>query len=321
MGDSCQAKAESHPISLDLSPLIGWLHLVELIIWGEKMKKNLSLIVCLSALLVLTISLTGLAQEEFSADLLIKELERAEKLVKSGDIVKALDSLQGVRSILDSNIRELSETAGDKADLNLSGSGLKVGFINAQEAFTVFTKTVEEERKSAQKKSEELVGLREQALRGEISESEYRQQRDVLQAEKLKAQLEIDVAMLNKMLQAQGFESISDKLFELKEQVTPIMDELDSLLSEIKGGTAVPEEVSQTLSQIHSQYQQLDDLLTRLIETKIFQIANIRADQEGYDLVLRQENVVIYRNSSRVDDLTEMTKKALREEIGGGQSS
>jgi Skp family chaperone for outer membrane proteins len=99
------------------------------------------------------------------------------------------------------------------------------------------------------------------------------------------------------------------------------MDELDSLLSEIKGGTAVPEEVSQTLSQIHSQYQQLDDLLTRLIETKIFQIANIRADQEGYDLVLRQENVVIYRNSSKVDDLTEMTKKALREEIGSGQSS
>ncbi|MCF7891173.1 hypothetical protein K9M78_08150, partial [Candidatus Bipolaricaulota bacterium] len=95
-----------------------------------------------------------------------------------------------------------------------------------------------------------------------------------------------------------------------------IMDELEKVLNEIREGSAVPEEVSQTLSQIHNQYEQLDNLLTKLIETKIFQITNVRAKEEGYDLVLRQENVVLYRNSDRIDNLTQMTKEALRKEIG-----
>lgn len=279
------------------------------------MKKSLTVTLCLVTVLIFTISLVGFGQEELSTDLLIQELKRAEKLVNNGETTKALDSLLGVRSILDSNIREISESAGRETDLELYGAGLKIGYVNAKAAFTVFTQAVEEERKSAQEKSEELVTLREQALKGEISEGEYKRQRDVIQAERLKAQLEIDIAMLDRMLQAEGFESVSDKLFELKEQVGPIMDELDNVLNDIREGSAVPEEISQTLSQISRQYEQLDKILTSLIEKKIFQITNIRADEEGYDLVLRQENVVLYRNSDRVDDLTEMTKEALREEI------
>jgi len=297
--------------------LRGSIFLVEFIVRGEKMKKTLTTVICIVSAILLTISLTGFAQEDFSTELLIKELERAEKLIKSGDIVKGLDSLLGVRSILDSNIRELSEATDEELNLGLPGMDLKIGFVNAQEAFTVFTNAVEEERERAKEKNEELVGLREKVLKGEISESKYKRERDILQAEKLKAQLEIDVAMLDKMLQSEGFQSISDRLFNLKDQVTPITNELDKVLDEIRQGTAVPEEVSQKLSQIHSQYEQLDDLLTRLIESKIFQITNQRAQEEGYDIVLRQENVVLYRNSDRVDDLTEMTKQALREEIGG----
>jgi hypothetical protein len=281
------------------------------------MKKTLTTVICIVTAILLTVSLTGFAQEDFSTELLIKELQRAEKLIKSGEIVKGLDSLLGVRSILDSNIRELSEATDEELNLGLPGMDLKIGFVNAQEAFTVFTNAVEEERERAKEKNEELVGLREKVLKGEISESKYKRERDILQAEKLKAQLEIDVAMLDKMLQSEGFQSISDRLFDLKDQVTPITNELDKVLDEIRQGTAVPEEVSQKLSQIHSQYEQLDGLLTRLIESKIFQITNQRAQEEGYDIVLRQENVVLYRNSDRVDDLTEMTKQALREEIGG----
>ena len=281
------------------------------------MKKTLTTVICIVTAILLTVSLTGFAQEDFSTELLIKELQRAEKLIKSGEIVKGLDSLLGVRSILDSNIRELSEATDEELNLGLPGMDLKIGFVNAQEAFTVFTNAVEEERERAKEKNEELVGLREKVLKGEISESKYKRERDILQAEKLKAQLEIDVAMLDKMLQSEGFQSISDRLFNLKDQVTPITNELDKVLGEIRQGTAVPEEVSQKLSQIHSQYEQLDGLLTRLIESKIFQITNQRAQEEGYDIVLRQENVVLYRNSNRVDDLTEMTKQALREEIGG----
>lgn len=280
------------------------------------MKKSITITFCLVAALTLSISLSGFGQEDFSADLLIVELRRAKRLISSGKVAQGLDSLLGVKSILESNIRELGDAAGKDIDLTVSGGELKIGFVNAQEAFTVFTQAVEEERKSAQKKSEELLSLRESALKGEISESEYKKQRDVLQAEKLKAQLDVDIAMLDRMLKSEGFESISDKLFNLKEQVKPIMDELEKVLNEIRKGSAVPEEVSQTLSQIHNQYEQLDNLLTKLIETKIFQITNVRAKEEGYDLGFRQENVVLYRNSDRIDNLTEMTKEALRKEIG-----
>ncbi|MBS3787215.1 hypothetical protein KGY79_03330 [Candidatus Bipolaricaulota bacterium] len=279
------------------------------------MRKILTINFFLVTVLILTVSLTGFGQEDFSADLLIEELNRAKKLVNSGEISQALDSLLGVRSILDSNIRELSDAADKESDLELFKGNLRIGYVNAKEAFTVFTKAVEEERKSAKKKSEKLVSLREDVLKGEISEGEYKRKRDVLQAERLKAQLEIDIAMLDRMIQAGGFQSVSDRLFELKEQVKPIMNKLEAVLNNIREGTAVPEEVSQTLSQIHSQYERLDNILTSLIESKIFQITNLRADEEGYDLVLRQENVVLYRNSDRIDDLTEMTKEALRKEI------
>ena len=221
-----------------------------------------------------------------------------------------LTSLENELSQLETRVSELSQGT-DSGGV----STLKVGYVNATEAFTVFTDAVSEEREGAQAKDEELRSLREQAIQGEISESEYRQQADILQAEKLKAQLEIDMAMIEKMMSAPGFESVAGQLENLSSQVQPIMEELNSTLENMRQGSAAPEEVNNTLSQINNQYQQLDDLLTRLIESKIFQIANVRANEAGYDLVLRQENVVLYGNQNSVDNLTEMTMTALQEEL------
>lgn len=275
------------------------------------MKRKFSIGLTLIMVLGLAVSFAGFGAEEFSADLLIEELRRAEQLINEGKTQQGLESLQGVQSILNSKISELSPD--DRAGV----SALKIGYVNATEAFTVFTDAVSEERQGAQKKDEELRQLREKAIQGEISESEYRKQADILQAEKLKAQLKIDMAMVEKMLSAPGFESVSDQLNNLSNQVQPIMEELNSTLKNMRDGSAVPEEVSNTLSQINSQYQQLDDLLTKLIESKIFQIANVRANEAGYDLVLRQENVVLYGNQDTVDNLTGMTKNALQDELSG----
>ncbi|MCF7876557.1 hypothetical protein K9M06_05825 [Candidatus Bipolaricaulota bacterium] len=276
------------------------------------MKKTVSVSLTLVLVLTLLVSLVGFGQENFTADLLIKELRRAEQLINDGEVQQGLESLRGVQSILNSKISEFSPD-----DKRAGVSALKVGYVNATEAFTVFTDAVKEERQSAQAKDEELRSIREKAIQGEISKSEYQKQADILQAEKLKAQLEIDMAMVEKMRSAPGFESVSDQLKKLSNQVQPIMDELNSTLKNMRQGSAVPKEVNNTLSQINSQYQQLDDLLTKLIESKIFQIANVRASEAGYDLVLRQENVVLYGNQETVDNLTGMTKKALQEELSG----
>ena len=305
------------------------------------MKKYNLISVCLIALVVISLGISGFGQEDFSADLLIDELRRAEELINSGRVNQGLDSLKGVRSILESKINQLAGagTEGDISSAGLSelrermssfetrlnelegtaasgkGSMMRVGYVNASEAFQVFTDLVQVEREAARSKNEELLALREQAIKGEISESEYRKQSDILQAEKLKAQLEIDLAMVEKMISAKGFESVSSQLNQLKDQVAPIMTELEQTLQNLRSNAATPEEVAQTLSQINNQYQQLDDLLTRLIETKIFQIANREASREGYDLVLRQENVVLHANQNSVDNLTEMTKEALKADL------
>ncbi len=220
--------------------------------------------------------------------------------------------LQNKVQNLESQMSEMEATGAPEG-----GEGLKVGYVNATEAFNVFTNAVSEEREEAQAKNEELTQLREQAIQGEITEEEFNRQSDILQAEKLKAQLAIDLAMVEKMMSARGFESISDRLEQLKGQVDPIMSELDGVLESMRNGSAAPEEVAQTLQQINSQYQQLDNLLTQLIERKIFQITNREANNQGYDLVFRQENVILYRNLGKVDNLTEATKDVLRSEIGG----
>ena len=235
-----------------------------------------------------------------------QEVESTGVGVSGADVTELKNEVQN----LENQVNEI-ETAGTTE----GAAELRVGYVNAREAFTVFTNAVSEERESAQKKNEELLALREKAIQGDISEEEYKSQSITLQAEKLKAQLAIDLAMIDKMIEAQGFQEVSDRLKQLRDQVTPIMDQLDSVLENLKSGSAIPED-EQTLSQINNQYQQLDDLLTRLIESKIFQITNIRAGEEGYDLVLRQENVVLYRNGNKIDDLTDMTKRALRKDLG-----
>ena len=243
-----------------------------------------------------------------SFDQLEEKVENTGVGVSSADVSNLKDKVQN----LENQVTDLESAGGSE-----EGTSLEVGYVNATEAFNVFTEAVSEEREQAQKKNEELVKLREQAIQGEISEEEFNKQSDILQAEKLRAQLAIDMAMVNKMIDAKGFEEIASDLERLKSQVEPIMSELDKVLKNMKEGSAAPQEVAQTLSQINSQYQQLDNLLTRLIEQKIFQITNREADNQGYDIVFRQENVILYRNSSEIDDLTEDTKEVLRSEISG----
>ena len=252
------------------------------------------------------ISSTNQALESTMSDLREKYLTTDEFQSLKAVVVNQGDTLSSLQAEVD----ELSRPEG-----TVQITPLKIGYVNATEAFTVFTDAVSEEREKAKAKDEELRGLREKAIQGEISEEEYKNQSITLQAEKLKAQLAIDLAMIDKMIEAQGFQEVSDRLKQLRDQVTPIMDELDSVLENLKSGSAIPED-EQTLSQINNQYQQLDDLLTRLIESKIFQITNVEARDEGYDLVLRQENVLLYRDGNTVDDLTDMTKQALRRDLG-----
>ncbi|MFP3953230.1 MAG: hypothetical protein ACLFVS_03775, partial [Candidatus Acetothermia bacterium] len=191
----------------------------------------------------------------------------------------------------------------------------KIGYVNANEAFTVFTDAVSEERSQVETLEEEMLSLREQAIQGEITAEEYQQEIDIKQAEVLKAQLDINLSMVDKMIESTGFSNYADRLKELRNQFDPVIEELENTLADLKDNSASPEEVSNLLSQVNNQYTQLDDLLTNLIESKIAQVTNNLADAGSYDMVFREANVLLAQNQSSIDNLTDQAKEELRKEI------
>ncbi|MFW6048973.1 MAG: hypothetical protein ACOC88_02240 [Candidatus Bipolaricaulota bacterium] len=283
--------------------------------------------------LILSFSIAAAGAEEVSLEEVIKVLEEAERTIESGDSQKGIESLKIAISMLNSRVAELggtdatSELRAELSDLrsemeNLKASsgtqvssGLKVGYVNVAEAFTVFTDAVQTERESVTSIKDQLLELRSKAMRGEIDAEEYNQKNDILQAERLRAQFEIELAMIEEMMDSKGFESVQDRLRELEEQVRPSVDQIEKTLLDMREDSAIPEEVSQILTQANSQYEQLDSLLSNLIQSKIVQATNQKAKELGYDLVLREQNVVLARNQESIDNLTEPTKQTLREEL------
>lgn len=292
-----------------------------------------SLLGSLILVFVLSISFVAISGDEFSVDDVVKMLEKAEKMVQAGDTQSGIETLNAAASAINrkiaelggtSNIYQLEEQVSNlQSEVNAIKSGegdgsedqLKIGYVSVTEAFKVFTDAVQKERDKVTKLKDQLLDLRTRALQGEINEEEYKQQNDILQAERLRAQFEIELAMIEEMMNAGGFTSLTEKLRELRDQVRPTVDQLEKMLLNMRENSAIPEEVSQILTQANSQYEQLDSLLSNLIQSKIVQVTNERAKQLGYDLVLREQNVVLASNRESIDNLTESTKEALRQQL------
>jgi len=61
------------------------------------------------------------------------------------------------------------------------------------------------------------------------------------------------------------------------------------------------QEVENRYSQVKNAFTQLDQLLTQAATAKIVQAAEKVAVDNGYDLVLRTANVIVYRNTARLE--------------------
>lgn len=244
----------------------------------------------------------------------VAKLEEQLATVPTGNFsdAEALQSLQNDVQQLRTELNDVKDTATPSTS---GGQSLDVGFLNAQNVFTIFTDAVAEQREKAQQKDEEITELAQKAQQGEIEESEFRQEYDRLQAEKLKAQLAIDLAMIDQMIEAKGFQSIRDQLEKLKDNAEPITTNLNMLLNNINSGTIDPNQAENKIVQLQNQFKQLDQLMTRVIESKMAQVANRLAQEKNYDLVFREENVVLYGNPDQIHNLTEETKQILKNEL------
>lgn len=106
-----------------------------------------------------------------------------------------------------------------------STSPLKIAYINAEDAFTVFTDAVKDLRQKAVDKQAEIVSLQQQYLASAISREEFDTQNNQLQVELLQAQLNIDIGTIDRMVASPGFSDIRNDLERLREEAQPVIDE------------------------------------------------------------------------------------------------
>lgn len=215
-----------------------------------------------------------------------------------------------------------SSGGGDEAALNALGdritnlensssAPLKIAYLNAEDAFSVFTDAVSDLRQKAIDKQMEIVKLQQDALAGTISKDEAESTNNRLQVELLQAQLNIDVGTIDKMIDSSGFSNMRSDLQRLRDEAQPVIDEMKNLVTTIRTGVIDTQEFENRYTQVKNAFTQLDQLLTQAATSKIVEAANKVALVEGYDLVLRVKNVIIYRNTAKMIDITDMVKHEL----------
>ena len=193
--------------------------------------------------------------------------------------------------------------------------GISIAYVNAEDAFTVFTNKVQEERQRAFDKQEEIIALQRQYMEGAISKEEYENTYDLKQGELLQAQINISMRTIDILTAASGFSDVRSDLELLREQAQPIVDEIKSLASSVRVGVIESEEFDSRFAQARNAFTELDELLTNLATSRIVDGANKVALANGYDLVLRAKNVIIYRNTAKLTDITDMVKRELTESL------
>ena len=215
-----------------------------------------------------------------------------------------------------------SSGGGDEAALNALGdritnlensssAPLKIAYLNAEDAFSVFTDAVSDLRQKAIDKQMEIAKLQQDFMAGTISKDEYQNTNNRLQVEYLQAQLNIDVGTIDKMIDSPGFSNMRSDLQRLRDEAQPVIDEMKNLVTTIRTGVIDTQEFENRYTQVKNAFTQLDQLLTKAATSKIVEAANKVALNGGYDLVLRVKNVIIYRNTAKMIDITDMVKREL----------
>jgi len=188
---------------------------------------------------------------------------------------------------------------------------LRIAYLDAEGAFVVFTDAVIDLRHRAMEKQRDILRLQQQAMANTISEEEFRARNKLLQVELLQAQLNINIGTIDKMLVSAGFSDMHADLQRLRDEAQPVITEMKNLVATVRVGVFDPQEFQDRFTQLKNAFTQLDQLLTQAATVKIVQAATAVALEHGYDLVLRTRNVIIYRDTATVTDITDRVKLEL----------
>jgi len=188
-------------------------------------------------------------------------------------------------------------------------SPLNIAYINIETAFTAFTNAVEDLRQEAFEKQQDIVFLGDQFAEAAISEEQYQSIYRQLQIELLQAQVNVNIGMI--AIMTTGFLDIQDDLEQLQTQSAAISVEVENLAILIRAEEIDLEELNNRYTQSSNAFMQIDKWLTMLAVSKIIETTEKVALANDYDLVIQAKNVIIYRNSARLVDITDAVKQEL----------
>ncbi len=194
-----------------------------------------------------------------------------------------------------------------------TGSSLKIGVVDAESLFTrVFLPQVATERNALQAKAQAIQDLQTKYAQGQVKADTYQQQYARLAAEYLQAQVQVNMSMLDKMIASPGFANLRADLQNLKDQAKPLADQVQNLVKQAQVTILDYNAFSNQLQQLQTAFQQVDQLLTQVAAVKILEISQQVAQEQGYDIVLRTKDVVMYQRAPAISDLTPEVEKRLQ---------
>jgi len=191
----------------------------------------------------------------------------------------------------------------------------KIAFINTDEVVTAFQEVVSEERNEAHQIQQDYLDLQEKYQKDEIGKSKFNMQNDVMRAKLIRTRIDVYQGMIDEMIRAQGFKDIADRLKEVKKQVEPTLKKLSDLVEGIPKGEISPQKVTETLQQGQEQLQQFESLVMDLIRQRIFAIAGNLTDDSGYDLLLKQGNIIYRKEEGQIENITSQVKEKVNQEF------
>ena len=212
------------------------------------------------------------------------------------------------------NLQQGARSTDMRTSQDVSLRGLVIAYVDAEKIFSrVFLDQVQAVRQAVKQKQQEIQQLQVRYMQGEIGPDQYQQQAAELQAELLKAQLTVDLTMLDKMIASPGFANFRSDLQKIKNQAKPLADEVDNLVQTAEVGIINIEGFLEQYQQLQVAFQQLDQLLTQVAVAKIVEIAQQIGEEGGYNLVLRKKEVLIYSDETVVKDISDEVVRRLRE--------
>jgi len=187
-----------------------------------------------------------------------------------------------------------------------TGGGMRVAYLNAEDAFQVFVDATDEERERVREKVAEIEQLQSEYAASTISRDDYQQRVNELQAEFLDAQLTLNINTLERMIASDEFAAWRGDLADWQETAQLLSNEVKNLVSMARMGVVDLTEYQSRYTTAQSAFSQFDQGLTAVATAKIVEVAKDIAKARGYDMVLRVKNVLIYRNDATLDNITDL---------------